>query len=54
MPPRLCFVAWPIEGAESAGLRPVVGGAYSFGEAAAHAAIDARRPIGKDVLVPER
>ena len=31
----------------------LVGGAYPFGEAAAaHAAIEARRPIGKVVLTP--
>ena len=39
--------------AESGRLRPVVGGTYQFAEAAAaHAAIEARRPIGKVVLVP--
>ena len=39
--------------AESGRLRPVVGGTYSFSEAAdAHAAIEARTPIGKVVLVP--
>ncbi len=39
--------------AESGRLRPVVGGTYAFAEAAAaHAAIEARRPIGKVVLVP--
>lgn len=33
-------------------LQPVVGGTYRFAEAAeAHATIEARRPIGKVVLV---
>ena len=42
-----------IELAEAGRLRPVVGGTYPFAEAAAaHAAIEARRPIGKVVLVP--
>ena len=42
-----------IDLAESGRLRPVVGGTYSFSEAAdAHAAIEARTPIGKVVLVP--
>ena len=42
-----------IELAEAGQLRPVVGGTYAFGEAAAaHAAIEARKPIGKVVLVP--
>ena len=39
--------------AEAGRLRPVVGGTYPFAEAAAaHAAIEARKPIGKVVLVP--
>ena len=39
--------------ANSGRLRPVVGGTYPFAEAArAHAAIEARIPIGKVVLVP--
>ena len=43
----------PIELAETGRLRPVVGGTYPFAEAAAaHAAIEARRPIGKVVLTP--
>ncbi len=42
-----------IELAEAGRLRPVVGGTYPFEEAAAaHAAIEARKPIGKVVLVP--
>ena len=42
-----------IDLAESGRLRPVVGGTYRFAEAAAaHAAIEARQPIGKVVLVP--
>ena len=42
-----------IELAESGRVRPVVGGTYPFAEAAAaHAAIEARIPIGKVVLVP--
>ena len=42
-----------IELAEAGRLRPVVGGTYPLAEAArAHAAIEARRPIGKVVLVP--
>ena len=42
-----------IELAEAERLRPEVGGTYPFAEAAAaHAAIEARRPIGKVVLVP--
>ena len=42
-----------IDLAESGRLRPVVGGTYPFAEAAAaHAAIEARQPIGKVVLVP--
>ena len=42
-----------IELAEAGRLRPVVGGTYPFAEAAgAHAAIEARKPIGKVVLVP--
>ena len=42
-----------IELAEAGRLRPVVGGRYPFAEtAAAHAAIEARKPIGKVVLVP--
>lgn len=42
-----------IELAETGRLLPVVGGTYPFAEAAAaHAAIEARKPIGKVVLVP--
>lgn len=42
-----------IELAEAGRLRPVVGGTYPFAEAAAaHAAIEARKPIGKVVPVP--
>jgi len=42
-----------IELAEAGRLRPVVGGTYPLAEAAAaHAAIEARRPIGKVVLTP--
>ena len=42
-----------IELAEAGRLRSVVGGTYPFAEAAAaHAAIEARAPIGKVVLVP--
>ena len=42
-----------IELAEKGRLRPVVAGTYPFAEAAAaHAAIEARIPIGKVVLVP--
>ena len=42
-----------IDLAESGRLRPVVGGTYPFAKAAAaHAAIEARIPIGKVVLVP--
>ena len=42
-----------IELAEAGRLRPVVGGTYPLAEAAAaHAAIEARRPIGKVVLIP--
>ncbi len=42
-----------IELAESGRLRPVVGGTYPLAEAAsAHAAIEARTPVGKVVLVP--
>ncbi len=42
-----------IDLAESGRLRPVVGGTYSFADtAAAHAAIEARQPIGKVVLIP--
>ena len=42
-----------IDLAESGRLRPVVGGTYPLAEAAAaHAAVEARQPIGKVVLVP--
>jgi len=42
-----------IELAEAGRLRPVVGGRYPLAEAAAaHAAIEARKPIGKVVLTP--
>ena len=42
-----------IELAELGRLRPVVGGTYPLAEAAAaHAAIEARKPIAKVVLVP--
>ena len=44
-----------IDLAEAGRLRPVVGGTYPFGEAAAaHAAIEARKPIGRLCWFPDR
>jgi len=51
--PRSEILRELIELAEAGRLRPVVGGTYAFDVAAAtHATIEARRPIGKAVLVP--